>query len=198
MPDFFDVVSSQRAHRALRPNPIGDDLLERILDAATRAPSAENTQPWIFVVVRDPAVRQRIADLVRAAWDGGVRDYARKLLGDRFYAGVERWATTGFGEAPVLVIVCADTKACDESVLPSSIFPATQNLLLAATALGLGSLFSTVALLAGAQLSELLALPPHVRPMGVVSLGWPARPLKKPTRLSFRTRSFRDRYGNAW
>lgn len=198
MPDFFDVALSQRAHRALRTDTVGDDLIERVLDAAIHAPSAENTQPWAFVVVRDPAVREGIATMVRTAWDG-IQGWVRTILNDRFYAGVERWATVGFGEAPVLVVVCGDTQACgDESMLAASIFPATQNLLLAATALGLGSLISTLPLLGGAQLNELLALPPHLRPMAVVSLGWPARQLKKPTRIPFHAKSFRDRYGNPW
>lgn len=198
MPEFFDVVLWQRAHRVLKPDAIGDDLLERVLEAATHAPSAENRQPWAFVVVRDANVRERMAAMVRAVWDGGVRDLARRHLGDRFFVGVERWATVGFGEAPVLIVVCGDTSVCDEALLPSSIFPATQNLLLAAGALGLGSLLNTLPLLAGRPLYDLLALPAHMRPMAVISLGWPAQPLRKPTRIPFPTKSFRDRYGNPW
>ncbi len=54
-PSLFDVVRNQRAYRAFRADPIDDELVERILQAATFAPSAENTQPWVFVVVRDAA-----------------------------------------------------------------------------------------------------------------------------------------------
>jgi len=198
MADFFDVVLSQRAYRALRPDPVSDDLIAQILNAAVHAPSGENSQPWVFVVLTDRAARQQLADLVRAAWDGGVREFARQHLSERFFAGVERWATVGFGDTPVQIVVCGDTTACNESLLPSSIFPATQNLLLAAQALGLGSLLSTLPLLAGQQVIDLLGLPPHIRPMGVVSLGWPARPLKKPTRMPFAAKTFRNRYGNPW
>ncbi len=198
MPDFFDVVLSQRAHRVLRPDPIGDELLARVMEAAVHAPSAENKQPWVFIVVRDAEVRARMGGLVQGLWEGGVRDLARQHLGNRFFAGVERWATAGFGEAPAHIVVCGDTTLCHEAVLPSSIYPATQNLLLAAHALGLGSLLSTLPLLSGTQLNDLLALPEHLRPMAVVSLGWPARQLRRPKRIAFAAKSFRDRYGNPW
>lgn len=197
-PSFFDVALSQRAHRVLKPDPVEDALIERILDAATHAPSAENRQPWVFIVVRDAGVRSQIAVLVREAWERGVRDYAQAQLGERFFAGVERWATVGLSEAPVLIVICGDTSLCDASLLPSSVFPATQNLLLAAHALGLGSLLSTLPVLVGAPLVELLALPAHITPMAAVPIGWPARPLRPPTRVSFRAKTFRDAFGRPW
>ncbi|MEY2462716.1 MAG: hypothetical protein QOH64_854, partial [Acidimicrobiaceae bacterium] len=62
-PSFFDVVLRQRACRSFAPDPVGDDDIERILTAATHAPSAENMQPWVFVVVRDEATRASIGEL---------------------------------------------------------------------------------------------------------------------------------------
>ena len=129
MTDFFEVLFAQRAHRALRPDPIPEALLERLLDAAIRAPSAENRQPWVFVVVRDPAQRDRIATLVREFWETVARDLARPHLSDWLYADVDRWATSGLAQAPVIVVVCGDTALCMEAALPSSIFPANESLL---------------------------------------------------------------------
>jgi len=195
---FFDVVLTQRAHRSFRPDPVGDDLIERVLEAATHAPSAENRQPWVFVVVRDRGLREGLASAVRAAWDGGVREHVRPHLSERFFASVARWATVGLGETPVIVFVCGDTSSCDASLLPSSVFPATQNLLLAAHALGLGALLSTLPVLVDPQLKARLELPAHLQPMAAVCMGWPARTLGKPHRVSFRAKAFRDRYGNTW
>lgn len=198
MADFFEVVLSQRAHRALLTDPIGDDQIERLLEAAIHAPSAENSQPWAFVVVREAALRGRIAELVRGAWEGGARQHSQSRLGERLLADVEGWATGGLAQAPVLIVICGDTSRVDSASLAASIFPATQNLLLAAHALGLGSLLSTLATVRGAELGALLELPPSLRPMAVVPIGRPARALRPPRRVPVRHKAFRDRFGCPW
>ena len=68
MTDLFDVVHAQRACRSFAPTPVSDDELGRLLDAATYAPSAENRQPWVFVVVRDDELRDGLHDLTARAW----------------------------------------------------------------------------------------------------------------------------------
>ena len=69
--EFFAVVDTQRALRRFRPDPVGVHELRRILDAATRAPSARGAEPWVFVVVRDAGLRAEIGRHYAAAWDGG-------------------------------------------------------------------------------------------------------------------------------
>ena len=111
---------------------------------------------------------------------------------------MEQGAEGGIASAPVIVVVCGDTAIGLESTLPSSVYPATQNLLLSATALGLGSAMTTLATLFAGELRELLELPESVRPMAVVPIGWPGRPLGPPRRLALRERAYRDRYGVPW
>ncbi len=82
--------------------------------------------------------------------------------------------------------------------MASSIFPAVQNLLLAATALGLGSALTTITTGYRAELQRLLDLPEHVRPVAVIPLGHPARPLGPPRREPFDAHTHRDRYGLRW
>ena len=82
--------------------------------------------------------------------------------------------------------------------MAASIFPAVQNLLLAAGALGLGSAMTTLPLVAGDGLAALLDLPPEVVPMAVVPLGWPARSLGPPRRAPVADKAHRDRYGKPW
>ena len=77
---FFDVVLRQRACRRFDPRPVHDDLVEQCLRAAVHAPSAENKQPWVFVVVRDDLVRQQLADLTRRAWREGGRSHSEGRL----------------------------------------------------------------------------------------------------------------------
>ncbi|HEX2737494.1 MAG TPA: nitroreductase family protein, partial [Acidimicrobiia bacterium] len=74
--EFFDVVMRQRAHRSFTDEPVSDDEIAQLLHAATRAPSAENRQPWEFVVVRDAGLRAAIGALTQRAWDGGGRQFA--------------------------------------------------------------------------------------------------------------------------
>lgn len=178
--------------------PVPEERIEQLLEAAIHAPSAENRQPWVFIVVREAAVRAQIAALVREVWTDGVREYTRQQLSPRFFAGVERWATTGLEAAPVIIIVCGDATLCPEVLLPSSIFPAVQNLLLAAQALGLGSLLSTLPVIAEERLRPILALPPHIKPLAAVPIGRPAQRLGPARRVHFSAKTFSDRYGNPW
>ena len=198
MPDFFDVVQRQRAYRAFEPGEVPDDLLNQVLDAATFAPSAENKQPWVFVVVKAGPTRKKIAELMRRAWERGARDYEEGRIDGRLLADVERGATGGIGAAPVIVVVCGDSSDSLEQTLPSSVFPAVQNMLLAATALGLGSALTTLATTMTKDLAEILQLPEHVKPMAVVPLGWPARRLGPPKRTPFKEKAHKDSFGRRW
>jgi nitroreductase len=194
VPEFFDVVHGQRAYRSLRPDPVPDELITRILEAATHAPSAENHQPWEFVVVRDQATREAIGRVTQGLWESAGREHSRAGLAPAFFAAVDHWATGGLAAAPVHVVVCGDTTRCPESQLPSSIFPAVQNLLLAAGALGLGSLMSTLPVLNRAAFSPLLDLPDHVVAMALVPLGWPVRALGPARREPVAAHTHQDRY----
>ena len=197
-PSFFDVVLHQRACRDYTDAPVADDDVERILDAATHAPSGENTQPWVFVVVRDPGVRHAIVELTRRIWMGA-RGEAMSRLGTRLAVEVDEGFQRGFGGAPVLVAVGADTTTgVHRNAMPSSIFPAVQNLLLAANALGYGSALTTLTAVAGDELRALIDLPDHVVPMAVVPIGRPARPLGPPRRRPACETTHRDRYGRGW
>jgi nitroreductase len=197
-PSFFDVVFAQRACRSFTDEPVDEQLIELCLRAATHAPSAENRQPWVFVVVRKPEARAAIGAVMRRAWREGARQYSEDRLPAALLADVDRGAEGGIPSAPVLVVVCGDSALSLAATLPSSVFPATQNLLLAATALGLGSAMTTLATLYGDELAGLLDLPPTVVPLAVVPLGWPTRPLGAPRRLPVDRRAHRDRYGRAW
>ena len=198
MPEFFEVVHRQRACRSFSDEDVPDEVVERLLEAATHAPSAENRQPWVFVVVRDPETRARIAELTRRAWEGGARAHSEGQLDDRILADVDRGVAGGFGAAPVVIVACGNTQVGHERSLPSSVFPAVQNLLLAATALGLGSALTTLATHIGEDLAAVLDLPVHVRPMAVIPVGHPAQPLGPPRRRPVDEKAHRDRWGAGW
>jgi nitroreductase len=199
---FFAVLHSQRACRAFRTDPIDDETVARVLEAATAAPSAENRQPWVFVVVRDSAKRAAIGDLMRRVWDGGARTFSEGRLAPALLADVDRGARGGVAAAPVLIVVGADTTLAHSATVGASLFPAVQNLLLAATALGLGSVLTTLALSSRSggsdELASLVGLPSTVTPVAVVPLGWPERRLHPARRRPLPEVAHRETYGHSW
>ena len=89
MPDILDVIVSRKSIRRYKPDPVPDEMLDKVLEAARWAPTGENYQPWRFIVVRDQATRNRIADLARLG--SGSRMTAWYCMGhmqERF-AGIE-------------------------------------------------------------------------------------------------------------
>jgi nitroreductase len=196
--DLFAVVARQRACRTFSAEPVADDDIGRVLTAATFAPSAENRQPWEFVVVRDAARRHAIADLMQRAWEGGGKAHSEQRLPQHVLADVDAGMTGGFAGAPVQIVVAADLERGMEQTIASSIFPAVQNLLLAATALGLGSALTTIATMFAGELAAIVELPTHVRAVAVVPLGHPVRPLGPPKRGPFAARTHRDSFATPW
>jgi nitroreductase len=196
--DFFSVVARQRACRSFSTDEVDDQTIGRILTAATFAPSAENKQPWEFVVVRNEETRAAIGDLSRRAWDERGRAFSEGRLTPKMLADVDQGATGGVANAPVNIVVCADVDRGLEATIPSSIFPAVQNLLLAATAGGLGTALTTITAGFRAEMQAILSLPDHVWPIALVPLGHPARPLGPPKRAPFTERTHRERYGTGW
>jgi nitroreductase len=180
---MLELLGGQRACRAYTDDAVADADLTAMLEAATHAPSAENRQPWVFVVVRDATVRRAIADLTARVWQSGGRQHAEQSLTSPFFGAVDAFVTGGYGGAPVLVVVAGDGRGgTSRALLASSVFPATQNLLLAAAALGYGSSMTTLAAHAPDELGALVGLPADVIPFAVVPIGRPAVALGPPRR----------------
>jgi len=204
--DFFDVVTTQRAMRRLKPDAIPDDVVRRIMDAAICAPSGGNRQNWSFVVVRDPAKRARLGELYREAWG--------ELMKVPYYASASKEPASSpagkmlasarhlgehLGEAPVIVLACV---ALDPGVKGSlttgaSIYPAIQNIMLAARALGIGSCITTIHRFRDAQVKELLGIPPEIETAALIPLGYPLGTFGRPPRLPLSEVAFADRWGRA-
>src|SRR5437870_13325283 len=169
--DFFDVVTTQRAIRRLKTDPIPDATLRQIMDAAICAPSGGNRQGWSFLVVRDPAKRARLGELYREAWG--------ELMKVPYYAGASkepvdspagkmlasaRHLAEHLGEAPVIVLACVspDPGVTASLTTGASIYTAVQNIMLAAPALGIGSCITTIHRFRDAPVKELLGIPAEV------------------------------------
>ncbi|MPQ97529.1 5,6-dimethylbenzimidazole synthase [Modestobacter sp. I12A-02628] len=170
-----DVVAARRDVRRYRPDPVPTEVLDRVLTAAHAAPSVGHSQPWRFLVVDDPALRESaalMADSARLAQAAQLdADSARGLLDLQL---------EGIREAPLGVVVCCDRRTPAAGVLGRATFPdadlwscacAVQNLWLAARAEGLGT--GWVTLFRPDELAGLLGLPDGVQTLGWLCLGWP-------------------------
>ncbi len=159
--DIFECIKGRRSIRAFTSDPVREEDLKKILEAAIYAPSAGNLQSWEFVIVRD---KDRKLQLARAA------------LNQTFIA-----------EAPVVIVVCANlarsgriygergrTLYCIQDTAA-----AIQNILLTAYALGYGTCW--VGAFREEDASKILKLPPDVRPVAIIPIGRPAeRPAPRP------------------
>lgn len=194
----LDLIRNQRGCRSFTDEPVSDADLETMLEAATHAPSAQNRQPWVFVAVRDSDARALVATLTQHVWQTGARAHAERDLEPRLFDAVDTFIESGYGGAPVLVVVAGDGRdGSSTALLASSIYPAAQNLLLAAAALGYGSSMTTLAAQVPDELAGIVGLPRGVRPFAVVPIGRPARPLSPPRRRPVRDVAYLDRFGTS-
>ena len=201
-----DAMRTQRAIRRIKPDPVDDALLLHILELAMKAPTGSNAQNWHFIVVKDRDVVAKLGRLNRTAINLGGEMYKR-ALGNRMDEKMVRnekavrWQAEHFDEIPVVIV------ACLKGVVPpwppvavssayGSIYPAVQNLLLAARAAGLGAALITIPLWSKFLARRALGLPWNVTPVAVIPMGWPLGKYGPTTRRPVGELVSLDRYGN--
>ena len=177
--DVIDAIFSTRAMRYLKPDPIPDDALWAILDAAIRGPSGGNRQAWGWVVVRDAETKRRIAAWYREGWAASYgHDREEQLrnaaLGPANYLSAEHLAQH-IEEAPVWVFPVLRGLDWTWMGVGSSVYGAVQNLMLAARAYGIGSTLTTMYRSHEDDVRRLLGIPDDARTMCLIPLGYPAR-----------------------
>ena len=134
--DVQELFRCQRAIRSFTDEDVPDALVDQVLTAAIHGPSGSNTQPWHFIVIRDQAVKQAVSEVYEEAWADAYRDRPPSASGPR----------QPLSAAPVLIVACVDTPASGQAGFQTgaSIYPSVQNLMLAARALGLGTVLTTL------------------------------------------------------
>jgi nitroreductase len=199
-----EVLTTQRAVRRLKPDPVDDALVLRLIELAQKAPTGSNAQNWEFVVVKGRAVVAQLAQRNRQAWRlyGGL---GRRLAANdpkmlRLLDAVQ-WQADHFEEIPVIVVACLKSFRLPWPNVAAtsyygSIFPSVQNLLLAARAAGLGAALITLPLWSTFSVRRILGLPWNVTPCAVVPLGWPIGNYGPTTRRPVGDVVSLDRYGN--
>jgi nitroreductase len=201
-----EAMRTQRAIRRLKPDPVDDALVLHILELAMKAPTGSNAQNWEFIVVKDRDVVAKLGRLTRTAMKFVGPAYQRALRrrpDDKMQRVLKavRWQTEHFDDIPVVVVAClkgvvAPWPPIAASSSYGSIYPAVQNLLLAARAAGLGAALITMPVWSTLLVRRALGLPRNVTPCAVIPLGWPMGKYGPTTRRPVGELVSLDRYGN--
>ena len=184
--DLFEAIDTLISIRRIKDTPVEEWKIERILSAAVKAPSGANTQPWEFIVVKDPEVKQRIAEINKRGASIYLEARIVKLEPKRrryLEACLDR-----MHNIPVMIVLCLNrekrlvsrppgfeeaSKRMEDILAYASVFPAMQNMLLAARALGLGCWITMYHLYFEDEFKHVLNIPNHVEPLAVINLGYP-------------------------
>jgi nitroreductase len=205
--DLFDIIHTTRAMRRLKPDPVPDALIGKILQAGQCAANGANTQRWRFLVIKDPEIKRRVQVWYKRAFD--------EVVGPRYlnstpppgvtkerylrqHSAVE-YLTDHFHEAPVWIVACMEEgNAAPTRMSGASIYPAVQNMLLAARALGLGATLTTRHLLYEKESEEALGLPPGVHSYAILPIGYPMGKFGPVGRGPLSEIVYQDRWGNPY
>ncbi|MGI9600368.1 MAG: nitroreductase family protein [Acidimicrobiales bacterium] len=203
--DVYEALYTTRAMRRVKPDPVPDEVQQKILDAAIRAPTGGNTQGWRFLLVDDPGVIGEIAPIYRECidflWTNIYNDRIAEAEADpesessKAMSVMRRsveYAVDHFAEYPLLLFAFdqADTTG-------GSIFPAVWSAMLAARAEGVGSSLTSVLMIKGEQVPELLGVPGDEgwRMVCCVPMGYPKGKWGVPARQPAHAVSFRNHWG---
>ena len=169
-----EAMFTQRAIRRFKPDPIPDDVLEDIMQATIRAPNGGNNQQWRFILVKDAALRGKLAALYREAWwakraDAGIMGPEDIPPGKSSMRSAMRMADE-IGIAPVMALVCATSQGAQAA---GSVIPSAQNMLLAARAFGVGGTIATLHPVVDQRVHELFGIPDEAQVVYCMPLGYP-------------------------
>lgn len=218
---LFDAMFSARALRRFKPDPVPDEMISKIIEAGTQAASGGSEQHWLFVVVKDPAQRKRIADIYPQAL-AVMGPYLKTAkipphLTEKQRNLIMKGAAYLFqhlAEVPVLIFACLKPQeGVDPAILPpavlaktgwtdrllgASIYPAVQNMILASRALGLGTVLTFLHTLKEDDIKRVLGLPHEISTYAMLPVGYPIDQFGPVKRKPVHEVTCLDRYGNPW
>ena len=193
-PGIFEIMYNCRAMRRLKPDPVPEELLLKLVDAGNQGPTGSNAQGVRWIIVRDAEQRERLAELNKAAVtryaapDSGRAAALPHQASDKRMRMLDAvlWQAENMQDIPALVIACyqfAQPVAGQSAGAGGSVWPAVQNLLLAARALGLGAAPTTLGLSNRAAARDVLALPDNMEAYCLIPVGYPIGRFGPVTRL---------------
>jgi nitroreductase len=206
MPDLFEIIESCRAMRRLKPDPVPDELIARILRAGSCAPNGGNTQKWRFLVIKDRKIKDAVAIWYKKAFDEWIGPRYRSsepppgVTKERYLrqvAAVE-YLTDHYAEAPVWIVACLEDGPTPNRGAGSSIYPAVQNMVLATRALGLGTTLTTRHMFYEKEADAALGLPEGVHSYAILPIGYPMGKFGPVGRGPLKEIVYQDRWGEPY
>ena len=203
--NLFEIIRTTRSMRRLKSDPVPSELIRKILEAGVCAPSGGNMQRWRFLVIRDPKVKEKVGALYKRAWDEQVAPRYRAgepapgMSRERFLRLLDaaEYLAAHIHEAPVWIVPCLEG-GTPMRTSGSSIYPAVQNMLLAARALGLGATLTTLHLQFEQEAEAALGLPPGVHSYALLPLGYPMGRFGPVRRVPLADVVYEERWGQAY
>jgi len=178
--DMIELMRTCKAIRWYKPDPVPPDLVQRVLEAANCAPSPGNTQGWHFLIMTERSTKERFGraflPALQTRWSE--KDLEPGAPNSRMYRGVLELARN-LADVPVVVIVAGiptypESAHDPQRLLVNSLYGVTQNLLLAARSLGLGTTLTLFHEIDEDLVRSCTGIPAEARVAAVVPLGWPA------------------------
>lgn len=202
--DLFEAIYTTRAMRRLKTDPVPPELIVKVIEAATMGPSGGNRQPWIFVVVREPEMKALVAERYLKAWERYFTPAARAIVANdpgsprgRILRSA-KYLAEHVGEAPVLIFGCVrryTDRARAGQPMQSAIYPAIQNLCLAARAYGLGTSITGLHSMYGDEIDARLGVPNEYANVALIPMGYPKGRWGRPDRKPALSVTFWERWG---
>ena len=171
---FFDAIYTHRAIRHLKPDPVPRETIERLIEAGTKAPSGGNSQGWKFIVITDLETKSTIAEYYLQAWEMayGNQNPSPPNIQSHVRSSAD-YLARNMADMPVLLMACIHHDGSPSTITRgSSIYPAVQNILLAARALGLGSAITTLHKRYEKEIKDLLGIPDNVETAALLPIGF--------------------------
>ncbi len=205
--ELFHIMRTTRAMRRLKPDPVPDELIHQILQAGQWAANGGANQRWRFLVIKDRSIKEQVQKWYQKAFD--------EVVGPR-YRGSEpppgsspgryrrqhdavEYLTEHYHEAPVWIVACQDDgEETPTRSAGASIYPAVQNMLLAARALGLGATLTSRHLRHEKEVEEILGLPPGVHSYAILPIGYPMGNFGPVRRGPLADVVYQDRWGEPY
>src|SRR5947207_10952070 len=202
---LFEIMQTTRSMRRLKPDPVPPALIRKILEAGISAPSGGNMQRWRFLVIRDAEIKKTVGAYYKRAWDEVARprysqsDPAPGTNPERFSRMLDaaQYLADHIHEAPVWIVPCMQG-ANPTRTAGSSIYPAVQNMLLAARALGLGATLPNLYLNDEQQVAEALILPYDAQYYVLIIIGYPMGRFGPVRRVPLADVIYGDRWGQPY
>ena len=203
--NLLGIIRNRRSVKEYASKEVSKEVLFRIFEAGRWAPSAHNTQPWRFIVIKDSALKQRLVKDMASRWD---EDMSKDGIPKERRESLIRTSVERFRNAPVVIVACLTMEGMDEYpddrrtkieyvMAVQSVAAAIENMLLAAHGEGLGSCWFCAPLFCQDVVRKTLRIPKHVDPQALITLGYPVNRPNPPSRKPLEDVVHQDFWGQS-